>query len=122
MGWYGAEGIANTKWLQGAPIRWVRPSPTPDFGNSWQAVSKYAPHPNAARLFQNWSFSAEGAVVLQEKYGSATTMSGVADKRKVAKESWYHPIKQRYNPDFVRWDSEFHRDMDLWSKVLQDAR
>ncbi len=116
------EGIANTKWLQGAPIRWVRPSPTPDFGNSWQAVSKYAPHPAAARLFQNWSMSRDGAVVLQNKYGSATTMVGVKDTRKAASEPWYRPIKQRYNPDFARWDAEYHRDMDLWAKILRDAR
>lgn len=116
------EGIANTKWSQGAPIRWIRPSPTPDFGNSWQAVSKYAPHPNAARLFQNWSMSVEGAIVLQVKYGSATTLTGVPDERKVAKESWYKPIKQRYDVDFKRWDADYHRDMDLWAKVLRDAR
>ena len=116
------EGIANTKWQQGAPIRWVRPAPTPDFGNSWQAVSKYAPHPNAARLFQNWSMSVEGAVVLQLKYGSTTTMSGVPDQRKVAKEAWHRPIKQRYNPDFKRWDAEFHRDMEIWAKMLREAR
>ena len=120
--YWSSEGITYAKWQQGAPIRWVRPSPTPDFGNAWQAVSRYAPHPNAARLFQNWSMSAEGAVVIQEKYGSAITMSGVPDKRKAVQEAWYHPIKQRYNPDFKRWDAEFNRDMDMWSRVLQDAR
>jgi iron(III) transport system substrate-binding protein len=116
------EGIANTKWAQGAPIRWIHPFPTPNFGNSWQAVSKYSPHPNAARLFQNWSMSPEGILVLQDKYGSATTLNGVPDQRKAVKEPWYSPIKQSYNPDWVRWDAEFHRDMDLWSKVLRDAR
>ena len=116
------ESIANTKWLQGAPIRWIRPTPTPDYGNSWQAVSKYAPHPNAARLFQNWSMSAEGAATLQQKYGTATTMNGVPDKRKVTSEAWYRPIQKRYDPDFKRWDADYHKDMDMWAKMLRDAR
>ncbi len=116
------ESIANTKWLQGAPIRWIRPTPTPDYGNSWQAVSKYAPHPNAARLFQNWSMSAEGASTLQQKYGTATTMNGVPDKRKVTSEAWYRPIQKRYDPDFKRWDADYHKDMDMWAKMLRDAR
>ncbi|MSQ57219.1 MAG: extracellular solute-binding protein [Limnohabitans sp.] len=116
------ESIANTKWLQGAPIRWIRPTPTPDYGNSWQAVSKYAPHPNAARLFQNWSMSAEGAMTLQQKYGTATTINGVPDKRKVTSEAWYRPIQKRYEPDFKRWDADYHKDMDMWAKLLRDAR
>ena len=116
------ESIANTKWMQGAPIRWIRPSPTPDYGNSWQAVSKYAPHPNAARLLQNWSMSAEGATALQQKYGTSTTMTGIVDRRKVTSESWYRPIQKRYDPDFKRWDADYHKDMDMWAKLLRDAR
>ena len=116
------EAIANTKWMQGAPIRWVQPSPTPEFAVSWQAISKYSPHPNAVRLFQNWSMSEDGAIALQEKYGSSTTLTGVADRRKVTKEPWYHPIKQSYNVDFKRWDQDYEKDMSLWSKTLQEAR
>ncbi len=113
------EGIGVTHWQKGAPIRWVRPSPTPEFGNSWQAVSKYAPRPNAARLFQNWSMSVEGAEVLQIKYGSRTTMSGIEDKRPVTKESWYQPIKEVYPVDVKRWEQNFNKDLELWAKTLQ---
>lgn len=116
------EGIGYTKWLQGAPIRWIRPSPTPEWGNSWQAVSRYAPHPHAARLFQNWTMSDEGVRTLQEKYGSATTLGGLPDHRKVAKEPWHKPIKQRYDVDFKRWDRDYHKDMDMWVKMLKEAR
>ena len=48
------EGIALTKWQQGAPIRWLHPEADADFRQFLAGVSKYAPHPNAARLFQNW--------------------------------------------------------------------
>ncbi len=116
------EGIALTKWQQGAPIRWLHPKPTPVFGNSWQAVSKYAPHPNAARLFQNWSMSEEGEIAIQQLYGSATVMKGLKDERSVTKEAWYKPIEQPYSVDFKRWDRDYHKDMDLWIKILKDAR
>ena len=116
------EGIALTKWQQGAPIRWLHPKPTPTFGNSWQAVSKYAPRPNAARLFQNWSMSEEGSLAIQQLYGSATTMNGLADQRSVTKESWYKPMAEEYNVDFKRWDRDYHKDMDAWIKILRESR
>ena len=116
------EGIALTKWQQGAPIRWLHPKPTPTFGNSWQAVSKYAPRPNAARLFQNWSMSEEGSLAIQQLYGSATTMNGLADQRSVTKESWYKPLAEEYSVDFERWDRDYHKDMDAWIKILRESR
>lgn len=116
------EGIAITKWQQGAPIRWLHPKPTPTFGNSWQAVSKYAPHPHAARLFQNWSMSEEGEVAIQKLYGSATVMKDLKDERTVTKEAWYKPIAEEYNVDFKRWDRDYHKDMDAWIKILKESR
>lgn len=116
------EGIALTKWQQGAPIRWLHPKPTPAFGNSWQAVSKYAPHPNAARLFQNWSMSEEGGIAIQKLYGSATVMKGLKDERSVTKEAWYKPMAQSYDVDFKRWDRDYHKDMDAWINILKQSR
>ncbi|HWK68292.1 MAG TPA: extracellular solute-binding protein [Rhizobiaceae bacterium] len=116
------EGIAMTKWQQSAPIRWLHPKPTPVFGNSWQAVSKYAPHPNAARLFQNWSMSEEGATALQQLYGSATVLKDMADTRAVTKEDWYKPIEEPYAIDFDRWNENFHSDLDIWINILKTSQ
>ncbi|MFM9887095.1 MAG: ABC transporter substrate-binding protein [Burkholderiales bacterium] len=115
------EGIAITHWQKGAPIRWIRPAPTPEFGNSWQAVSKYAPRPHAARLFQNWSMSEEGTIALQLKYGSRTVLTGVADQRPVTKEAWYQTLRQPYDVDFKRWAANYNKDMDLWIKTLKQS-
>jgi hypothetical protein len=49
-------------------------------------------------------------------------MSGLADGRAVTKEAWYKPIAQVYDVDFARWDRDFHKDEDLWAKILQEAR
>ncbi len=116
------EGIALTKMQQGAPVRWIHPKPTPIFSNSWQFISKNAPHPNAARLFQNWITSEEGMKILQVTYGSPTTMTGVPDMRAVTKEPWYSPITEPYTPDVARWDRDYSKDMDLWTRMLQSAK
>lgn len=116
------EGVAVAKYDQGAPIRWLFPDPTPVLANTWQGISKYAPHPNAARLFQNWSMSEKGAYVLQQKYGSRPVLTGLPDRREITKAPWYVPIKNRYDVDFKRWGENYHKDMDFWIKTLQGAR
>ncbi len=72
---------------KGAPIKWIIPSPGvgPLTG---QAVTANAPHPNAARLFQEYAFTTEGYTLFQ-KLGGAPTMKGAKDDRNVARESWY---------------------------------
>lgn len=115
------EGLAYTKWQEGAPVRWVRPTPTPEFGNSWQAVSAHAPHPHAARLFHSWILSEEGAIALQEVYGAATTLEGAPETRTVSQEPWYEPIKERYDVDWERWGRDYTTDMQRWQAIQDTA-
>lgn len=86
-------------WLSGAPIRWSLPEPGigPVTG---QAISKLAPHPNAAKLYQEYAFSTEGYGVWQ-KLGGAPARIGFKDGRKVAAESWYH-----YPAHFLDYDTK----------------
>jgi len=74
-------------WLKGAPIRWSLPSPAigPLTG---QGIPSNAPHPNAAKLYQEYSFAEEG-YGLWQKLGGAPARIGFKDQRKVASESWY---------------------------------
>ncbi len=116
------EGVALTKWQEGAPVRWVRPSPTPLFGNSWQAVSANAPHPNAARLFQNWVMSEEGAKGLQLDYGGMTTLIGYPDQRPITNEAWWKPITEVYSVDWDNWAKNYESDMTAWQKIEDTAR
>jgi iron(III) transport system substrate-binding protein len=122
IGVWPAEGVAFTKWVDGAPIRWTRPKPTPVYGANWQAVSNSAPHPNAARLFQNWSMGEDGIRAIQQRYGGIVTLTGVADERPIAKEGWYPTISVRYVPDWDRWTNNFDADMAQWSKILKAGR
>lgn len=113
------ESGAVLRWKQGAPIRWVLPPPTPRATSVYQAVSSYAPHPHAARLFQNWTLSDEGLTAFQQFYGSGPMLLGSEDIRPFKKEEWYKPISKTYNVDFDRWTKNYQQDMDFWIKSIQ---
>jgi iron(III) transport system substrate-binding protein len=122
INYWSFEGATVPKWEQGAPIRWVFPENTPSFPSSFQIISNYAPHPNAARLYQNWWMSEEGAKVVQKVYGARTNIQGVPDERTVAKQDWYNPPATTYTVDFDLWAEEFHRVMDSWVRILRSAQ
>jgi iron(III) transport system substrate-binding protein len=119
---WGWEGVGATKLQEGAPVRWLFPRPTPEFGNSWQGIALHAPHPNAARLFLNWTMSDKGAAALERIYGAKSTLNGVADQRSYIHEAWYHAPKQLYNIDQKRWETDYVHDMDLWATTLKRAQ
>ncbi len=116
------EKAASVKWQQGAPIRWIHPSPTPEWGNSWYAVSKYSPHPNAARLYLNWITGEEGALSLQKNYFSRPVLEGVRDILRYTSEPWYDPIRKRYDVDWDRWTKNYNKDMDFWIKTVMESK
>ena len=72
---------------RGAPIQWSLPAPGvgPLTG---QSITSNAPHPNAARLYQEYAFTDEGYGLFQ-KLGGVPTRVGVTDQRSVAAEPWY---------------------------------
>jgi len=87
-------------YLRGAPIRWTFPSPTPA-NLTVQAISANAPHPNAARLFQEWAMSPEGQAAWFEVSGVMSAREDTEDPRKAAhadwyKESWYADPQELY--------------------------
>lgn len=113
------ESGAIAKWRQGAPIRWVHPKPTPLASTVFQGVSTYAPSPNAARLFQNWTYSQKGQAAYQTLYGSGPLLSGASDTREVNKQDWYDVLTQPYHPNFDRWAQNFDKDMSLWINSIR---
>lgn len=116
------EAAGIIKWQQGAPIRWIHPNPTPTYSNSWSAISAFAPHPNAARLFLNWLMSEEGELAFQQIYGAQTALKDFPDQRPVTKEPWYDPITEPYLVDADRWERDYQKDMDMWIKLLRSAQ
>ncbi|RUT34774.1 extracellular solute-binding protein [Arsenicitalea aurantiaca] len=75
-------------YLRGAPVRWVFPSPTPA-NLTVQTISENAPHPNAARLFQEWATSPEGQAEWFKYAGVMSAREDTVDPRKEAGADWY---------------------------------
>lgn len=118
--WF-TEGPSVTKWMQGAPLRWIEPSPRPAYPNALQGISAAAPHPNGARLFQDWLTSDAGAKALQDKYGVRTSLEGVPDTRKAAQQPW-SPKPKDYHIDLQRWAKNYSATQNLWAKILKENR
>lgn len=118
---WGWEGLAISKWNIGAPIRWVYPNPTPSFPNQWMAISAHAPHPNAARLFQNWLNNDDGARNVEEVYGSRSVLSGFDDTRAVAKEPWFHGPVEVYQVDMDRWENDYDAEVGTWHRIIKEG-
>ena len=57
-----------------------------------------------------------------QKVGYQITLEGVKDTRKMAAESWYDPIKTRYEVDFERWAKDYNKDIDFWIKTMMEGR
>jgi ABC-type Fe3+ transport system substrate-binding protein len=84
----GSQGSLTDFFLKGAPVRWVFPKPTP-VSVTTQSVSAHAPHPNAARLFQEWSVTAESEELWLSLVAAGASRPDVADPRKAVRKDWY---------------------------------
>ena len=74
----GSQGTLTELFLKGAPVRWVFPAPTPAAATV-QSISAHAPHPNAARLFQEWSVSPEAEALWISLESAGATRPDVVD-------------------------------------------
>jgi ABC-type Fe3+ transport system substrate-binding protein len=102
----GSAGTLSEQYLKGAPIRWVYPAPTP-VALTTQSISRHAPHPNAARLFQEWCTSAEGQLEWLKYAIAGTSRPDVVDPRRAAKSDWYK-------------EPWFHDPTELYTAYLKD--
>src|SRR4051794_9669800 len=84
----GSQGTLTDLYLKGAPVRWVFPAPTPA-AVTVQSISAKAPHPNAARLFQEWSVSAEAEALWLSLVAAGATRPDVIDARKREHKDWF---------------------------------
>ncbi len=110
-----SETPLTTLHLLGAPIQWSLPEPS--FGPATgQAIAANAPHPNAAKLYQEYSFTVEGYGAWQ-KLGGPPARKDFHDEREVAQEEWYkYPTRFfEYDPDQVTAEqAEFLKLFDSW--------
>ena len=105
---------------KGAPIRWSLPSP--GVGPlSAEAISKGAPHPNAAKLYQEYAFTQEG-YGLWTRLGGAPATTAYPDTRDVAKESWYKLPDSLFTIDPVQSSADFDKLIADFNKYVGTSR
>lgn len=95
---FGAETGFCSIYERGAPVHWTNPEPrvVVPYG---QAIAKDAPHPNTAKLFQEFVFSEAGQKITA---GTLLPSFRVGDLRKHVKEPWYNsPIAYKYDMEKI---------------------
>jgi ABC-type Fe3+ transport system substrate-binding protein len=83
--------LAVAKLQTGAPLRWTNPTDwliTPDV----QFINAKAPHPNAAKLFQEFALSAPGQKIFGD-FGGVSLRKGIKSNADFQKQSWYQPVE-----------------------------
>ncbi len=87
---FGSDLNFAQRWLKKAPVAWRCPR-TSVFLPSGQFISRNAPHPNAAKLFQEFSFSAYAQSLMSDRDEINTYRDDVPDRHSFVHESWYQP-------------------------------
>ena len=107
-------------YQKGAPIRWSLPEPGigPMTG---QAIAATAPHPEAAKLYQEYAFTDEGYGIWQ-KLGGAPARRGFKDQRPVAQESWYKIPKTFAPYDRADASEKVKAVTEAYHKYIGNAR
>lgn len=85
-----AGSLAVAKLQTGAPLRWTNPQDwliTPYV----QFINAKAPHPNAAKLFQEFALSPSGQKIFGD-FGGVSLRKGIKSNADFQKQSWYQPI------------------------------
>jgi iron(III) transport system substrate-binding protein len=84
----GADAFGS-KFDKGAPVHWVYPEPILSVPVV-QFITSHAPHPNAAKLYQEFFFSKPSLANFVQQ-GAMVDRPGVPDNRKVKSEPWFVP-------------------------------
>ena len=115
-----AAGMSDTSLYSafnaGAPVKWVYPTPIA-IAPYVQFISQDAPHPSAAKLFQEFTFAKAG----QQAFASVSTPSfrdDVGNQQKVAKTDWYKAPANFPDVDYVKFGEDLPDLIDTWNKYF----
>lgn len=106
---------------KGAPLRWRYPNPSLAFPNI-QFVAKSPPHPNAARLWLEWTMSEEGQRLLMKEIGVYPVRTDVRDDRPFVKEAWYKPPSPFFPYTWAEVNKERPVLQQQWDRSMAGRR
>lgn len=118
---FGSIGALGPAAANGAPIRFVIPSPA-SATQFEQAIIKGAPHPAAARLFQEWAASLPGQEAITKGEAFTSQAKGWKDETTfMSKLSWFKLPSQTY----LSWQTDprlsgtkLEAFVNKWNKVF----
>lgn len=96
----GSIASVNTAAHDDAPIEFVETGPSVS-NYPPQAISSLAPHPNAAKVWMDWSMSNEGQSLWPTVSGVPSARHDVTAKTWYQEESWYHDADKQV--DEIDW-------------------
>ena len=101
----------------GAPVAFGRSSPCPMLHTPC-AISAIAPHPNAARLWQDWSTSSEGQNIWVRESGMSPVRRGLAAKGWAEQQSWFFSSP----PAEFDWEAFSKKQKDVMARFARDIQ
>lgn len=109
---------------KGAPVRFVYPEPTVEYGGNGWALMENAPHPNAARLLFAWGLSRDGGLSFQgPQYNIRSALNNLEDTRESIKkaktQSWFQVSKTVWSPDLKDWVTKSATYQALWRSIFK---
>ena len=117
------ESAAFVAYMTGSKVAWIYPDIAPSTAVNHIAISKNAPHPNAARLFAAWMFTEDGASAVQRSQ-TRSTLIGMPDERtaiaRLRETEWWtpHRAENRWVPDLDRWAEVYPTMMPEMRTIL----
>lgn len=92
----GYDSVFAPKVVSGAPVAF-RPLPVSSSAEFYLSTVAQAPHPHAARLFEEWATSLQAQTSLSNIAQGIVFIKGWTDHRTVTKEPWYVAPKTLWN-------------------------
>ena len=118
---FGAVSTSTTASQQGAPLEFGVSSPSPTLYTP-AGISALAPHPNAARVWQDWVMSLEGQDTWVRLSGSEAVRTDSNEKSWAEKQPWY--FDDRSNHPDIDWTEFVEKQqsiVDEFKKAFQSS-
>lgn len=114
----GSVASTNRTVQEGAPLEFVETSASAS-NNPPQVISAIAPHPNAAKVYQDWSLSKEAQSAWPGLSGVPSVRDDITTQTWYEKESWYAPAAEAIPVDWAEFDAKHQAVVDTFNSAFK---